>query len=123
MKQRLQNVAETVQLHAHWLLPCFVASLVVLNWGRWSGWGIDGFALYGTQPIMQTTLYDFAWVLGILTVFIHQDAKKHPPSLQRSSIPILRSQRFADPVGGEILRVAAKSLLFENNKSQISDHK
>jgi len=71
MKQRLQNVAETVQLHAHWLLPCFVASLVVLNWGRRSGWGIDGFALYVTQPIMQTTLYDFAWV------FIHQDAKKH----------------------------------------------
>ena len=77
MKKRLQDIAETAHLHAHWLLPCFVASVVVLNLGRWSGWGIEGFTLYVTQPIMQTTLYDFAWVLGILTVFIHQDAKKH----------------------------------------------
>jgi len=77
MKKHLQNVAETAHLHAHWLLPCFIASLVVLNWGRWSGWGIQDLTLYLTQPMMQTTLYDFAWVLGILTVFIHQDAKKH----------------------------------------------
>jgi hypothetical protein len=77
MKKRLQNVAETAHLHTHWLLPCFVASLFVLNWGRWSGWDVEGFTLYLTQPIMQTTLYDFAWVLGIQTVFIHQDATKH----------------------------------------------
>lgn len=60
-----------------WLLPFFIASLVVLNWGRWSAWDLDGFMLYLTHPIMQTTLYDFGWVLGILTFFIHQDAKKH----------------------------------------------
>jgi len=77
MKERLQNVAETMHLHAHWHLPWFVGSTVVLTWGRWSGWSIGGFALYLTQPIMRTTLYDFAWVLGILTVFIHQDAKRH----------------------------------------------
>src|SRR5437879_9338595 len=77
MKRRLQSAAETAHLYAHWLLAFFIASLVVLNWGRWQGWSIEGFALYLTQPIMQTTLYDFAWVLGILTVFIHQDAKKH----------------------------------------------
>lgn len=77
MKKRLQTVAETARLHVHWLLPFFVASIVVLNWGRWSGWDAEGFTLYLTQPIMQTTLYDFAWVLGILTVFIHQDATKH----------------------------------------------
>ena len=77
MKKRLQNVAETAHRHAHWLLPYFVASLFVLNRGRWSGWDVEGFTLYLTQPIMQTTLYDFAWVLGILTVFIQQDAKKH----------------------------------------------
>jgi hypothetical protein len=77
MKKRLQNVAATMHLHAHWLLPCFVASLFVLNWGRWSQWDFEGFTLYLTQPIMQTTLYDFAWVLAIVTVFIHNDASKH----------------------------------------------
>ena len=77
MRKHLQIVAGTAHLQAHWLLPCFVASLVVLNWGRWSGWGSEGLMLYVTQPIMQTTLYDFAWVLGILTLFIHQDATKH----------------------------------------------
>lgn len=66
-----------LHLHAHWLLAIFLASLVVLNWGRWSGWNLDGFALYLTHPIMQTTLYDFGWVLGILTYFIHQDASRH----------------------------------------------
>jgi len=64
-------------LQAGWLLPCFVAGFVVLNWGRWSGWSPEGFELYLTQPIMRSTLYDFAWVLGILTVFIHQDARRH----------------------------------------------
>lgn len=60
-----------------WLLALFVASLAILNWGRWSSWDADGFAYYLTHPIMQTTLYDFAWVLGIVTVFIHRDARKH----------------------------------------------
>lgn len=77
MKKRLQHIADSVHLHAHWLLPFFIVSLVALNWERWSEWDKDGLVLYLTQPIMQTTLYDFAWVLGILTVFIHQDAKKH----------------------------------------------
>ncbi len=61
----------------NWLLPLFVASLAALNWGRWSAWDSEGLVLYLTHPIMQTTLYDFAWVLGILTLFIHQDAKRH----------------------------------------------
>ena len=60
-----------------WLLALFVASLAVLNQGRGSAWNLAGFAQYLTHPIMQTTLYDFAWVLGILTYFIHQDARKH----------------------------------------------
>lgn len=72
-----QHISSSLSWHARWLLPVFVASVVALNWGRWSEWDAGGFALYLTHPIMQTTLYDFAWVLGILTVFIHQDAKKH----------------------------------------------
>lgn len=59
------------------LLVVFVASILLLNWERWSAWDVEGFALYLTHPIMQTTLYDFAWVLAILTGFIHQDAKRH----------------------------------------------
>jgi hypothetical protein len=74
---RLERIAATAHLHAGTLLVVFLSSLVALNWGRWSGWGLESFRLYFTQPIMQTTLYDFAWVLGILTLFIHQDAKKH----------------------------------------------
>jgi hypothetical protein len=69
--------ARTARHSVQWLLPLFLVSLVVLNWGRWSGWSIEGLKLYVTQPIMQTTLYDFAWVLAVLTVFIHRDAKKH----------------------------------------------
>ena len=59
------------------ILAVFVASVVLLNWGRWSEWDAEGFALYLTHPIMQTTLYDFAWVLGILTLFIDADARRH----------------------------------------------
>lgn len=59
------------------LLVVFMASIILLNWGRWSAWDAEGFALYLTHPVMQTTLYDFAWVLAILTWFIHQDAKRH----------------------------------------------
>lgn len=59
------------------LLLLFAASLVLLNWGRWGGWDSVGFRLYLTQPIMVTTLFDFAWVLGILTLFIHHDARRH----------------------------------------------
>jgi hypothetical protein len=77
MRERLQRVAETAHLRAQWLLPFFVASLVALNWGRWSDWDLEAFTLYVTHPLMQTTLYDFAWVLGIVTLFIHQDARKH----------------------------------------------
>lgn len=60
-----------------WMLASFALSVAVLNWGRWPAWDAEGFAWYLTHPIMQTTLYDFAWVLGILTVFIHHDARKH----------------------------------------------
>jgi hypothetical protein len=63
--------------YAPWLLAFFVASLIVLNWGRWPAWDSEGLMLYLTHPMMQTTLYDFAWVLAILTGFIHQDARKH----------------------------------------------
>jgi len=59
------------------LLVVFVVSIILLNWGRWSAWDAEGFALYLTHPVMQTTLFDFAWVLAILTFFIHQDAKRH----------------------------------------------
>jgi Terpene cyclase DEP1 len=60
-----------------WLLPTFLLSLVALNLGRWSEWNLGGFALYVTHPIMQTTLYDFAWVLAIVTYFVHEDARRH----------------------------------------------
>jgi len=77
MTTAFPSAARTARHPVQWLLPLFVLSLVLLNWGRWSGWSIEGLKLYVTQPIMQTTLYDFAWVLAILTVFIHRDAKKH----------------------------------------------
>lgn len=77
MKRRLAAWVETAHLHALPLLLVFVATVLALNWGRWPGWDLDALRLYLTLPIMQTTLYDFAWVLAILTLFIHHDARKH----------------------------------------------
>jgi hypothetical protein len=77
VRRLFERIAARAHLHAHWLLPCFLASILVLNWGRWQAWSAEGFLLYVTQPIMQTTLYDFAWVLAIVTLFVHQDARKH----------------------------------------------
>jgi hypothetical protein len=60
-----------------WLLPVFCLSVLVLNWGRWDAWDLEGLTLYVTHPIMQTTLYDFAWVLAIVTLFVREDARRH----------------------------------------------
>jgi hypothetical protein len=69
---------ERVHLQAGPLLVVFCICLVALNWGRIEeGWGPEAFRIWLTLPIMQTTLFDFTWVLGILTLFIHQDAKRH----------------------------------------------
>ena len=65
-----------------WLLPFFVASLAVLNWGRWSAWDFDGFLLYLTHPIMQTTFYDFGWVAR------HPDLV-HPPGREEAPAAVL----------------------------------
>ncbi|MFZ9887221.1 MAG: hypothetical protein ACO3JL_06945 [Myxococcota bacterium] len=59
------------------LLIVFCAGLIALNAGRLDEWGEEGFRLYLTQAIMQTTLYDFGWVLLVTTWFVHQDAKTH----------------------------------------------
>lgn len=63
--------------NASWLLVLFCAALVLLNAWRLDEWGVEGFRVYLTHAIMQTTLFDFACVLAILLVFLHQDAKKH----------------------------------------------
>ena len=59
----------------HVLLVAFLVALVSLNAWRLEEWGADGFHTYLTQAIMQTTLFDFACVLAILTVFIARDAR------------------------------------------------
>lgn len=61
----------------HLLLVAFLAAIVALNAWRIEEWGADGFRVYLTQAIMQTTLFDFACVLAILLVFIARDAKEH----------------------------------------------
>lgn len=59
------------------LLLLFLASLVGWNIHRLDEWGIEGFRTYLTQAMMQTTLWDFAWVLAFVAWVIHHDAKKH----------------------------------------------
>ena len=59
------------------LLILFVVVLIAFNAWRIDDWGVDGLRTYLTHTIMQTTLLDFACVLGILLVFIHRDAKQH----------------------------------------------
>lgn len=59
------------------LLVLFCAALLALNVWRLEAWGWAGFEVYFTHAIMQTTLFDFAWVLAILAVFIDADARRH----------------------------------------------
>lgn len=62
--------------HPEWLLALFCICLIVGNVGRLHEWGVDGFRVYLTQAIMQTTLFDFAWILLVLALFVDDDAKK-----------------------------------------------
>lgn len=59
------------------LLLVFLVVLAALNVWRLDQWGADGFHVYFTHAIMQTTLFDFACVLAVLLVFIHRDARAH----------------------------------------------
>ena len=61
----------------HYLLVAFLILLVGLNLGRLEQWGFAGLRVYVTHPIMQTTLVDFACVLGVVVFFIRRDAKQH----------------------------------------------
>ena len=61
----------------HVLLVAFLVGLVALNAWRLEAWGVDGIVRYLSDPVVQTTWFDFAAVLAILLVFIHRDAKKH----------------------------------------------
>ena len=61
----------------HLLLLAFLIVLVALNAWRLEAWGVEGLRVYLSHPIMQTTFFDFACVLGVLCVFIHKDAKQH----------------------------------------------
>src|SRR5438093_9796966 len=61
----------------HYLLVAFLAFLVGLNAWRLEQWDVQAFRVYLTQPIMQTTLFDFACVLLVVAYFIRRDAKQH----------------------------------------------
>ncbi len=68
---------DRLHLHPGWLFAIFAVGVVAISFGRWDEWGPEGFRLYLTQAIMQTTLFDFGWVLLIVTLFIHHDARRH----------------------------------------------
>lgn len=72
-----ERVLNLVPKHASKLLVVFCLCLVLLNGWRLSDWGVTGFEDWLSNTIMQTTIFDFGWVLLILTWFIHHDAKKH----------------------------------------------
>lgn len=61
----------------HLLLVAFLVVLAAMNVCRLHAWGVDGLLRYFQDPIVQTTWFDFACVLGIVLVFIHRDARKH----------------------------------------------
>lgn len=58
------------------LLVVFCVALVALNVWRLDAWGLEGFRVYLSHAIMQTTLFDFACVLGVLVVFVREDARR-----------------------------------------------
>jgi Terpene cyclase DEP1 len=62
--------------HSGVLLALFCGCLVALNVWRLEDWGVEGFRVWFTHTIMQTTLFDFGWVLAIVLVFVHEDAKR-----------------------------------------------
>jgi hypothetical protein len=62
--------------HPEALLAVFCAGLVVGNVTRLHEWGVDGFRVYVTHAIMQTTLFDFGWILLVLALFLDDDSKK-----------------------------------------------
>ena len=66
-----------LERHPGRLLGIFLIVLAALNVWRFEQWAADGFRVYLTNPIMQTTLFDFACVLAVLLVFIHRDARAH----------------------------------------------
>ena len=76
-ESHLPGVLRDLHRTAPWLLVLFCGCLVALNIWRISDWGVEGFKVYLTQAIMQTTLFDFGWVLAILAVFVDQDARRH----------------------------------------------
>ncbi len=59
------------------LLAIFCIALVALNVWRLDEWGSEGFRDWLSNTIMQTTLFDFAWVLFVMVAFVHDDAKQH----------------------------------------------
>lgn len=61
----------------HVLLVVFLLGLVAMNAWRLEAWGVDGIVRYLSDPVVQTTWFDFAAVLAILLVFIHRDARRH----------------------------------------------
>ena len=61
----------------HYLLVAFLVVLVGLNVWRLEQWDVQAFHVYLSQPIMQTTLVDFACVLLVVVFFIRRDAKQY----------------------------------------------
>jgi hypothetical protein len=72
----LDRVRSALFHHPETLLLIFCVCLVAGNATRLHEWGTDGFRVYLTQAIMQTTLFDFAWILAVLAVFLDDDARK-----------------------------------------------
>lgn len=77
VERALGRLLEHLPERALFLLVVFCVCLVALNGWRLEAWGVEGFRVYLTHAIMQTTLFDFAWVLAVVTFFIHHDAKRH----------------------------------------------
>lgn len=61
----------------HLLMIAFLIALAAMNVWRLGAWGLAGIIEYMSNPIVQTTWFDFACVLAVLVVFVHRDARKH----------------------------------------------
>lgn len=61
----------------HLLLVAFLVALTALNAWRLETWNLDALRVYLTQPIMQTTLFDFGCVLAVVAWFIRNDARQN----------------------------------------------
>lgn len=63
--------------HGRPLLAIFLAIILPMIWVGRGDWNTAGLRLFLSHSIMQVTLVDFAFILSLVTIWIHRDARRN----------------------------------------------